>query len=100
MNQIVAIFESTKISLQQYDAMLAELGEKEQLMNDGRPVHLAFLNGDKFCVIDVWNSEAAFMSFAQNELMPVFQKLGLEAAPPVIAPLHRMITPGKVPAEN
>lgn len=91
MSQFVVFFESADITSAQYDAILNELGEREKIRNTDRPVHLAFQNGEKFCVIDVWNTEEAFMDFARNDLAPIFNKLGLPLAPPKVMPVHRVV---------
>jgi hypothetical protein len=91
MSKIVAIFELSGFTEKNYDDIVAELKAAGGFPNENRPSHAAFQKGDKWCVIDVWNSEAALMEFGQKTLFPIFGKLGLTPQPPQIFPLHHFL---------
>src|SRR5215471_3292243 len=87
MSKIVAVNEFPLTSAQ-YDAILAEMKKNNQLFDERRPSHVAFQKGSDWCVVDVWNSEEELNDFAQNNLIPIFQKLGLNLPPPQIYPAY------------
>ena len=87
MSKIVALFEFP-MTATQYDAILAEMKENNQLIDERRPSHVAFQKGPNWCVVDVWNSEEELKDFAQNTLLPIFQKLGLNPPPPEVYPAY------------
>ena len=87
MSKIVALFEFP-MTAEQYDAILAEMKENNQLIDERRPSHVAFQKGPNWCVVDVWNSEEELKDFAQNTLLPIFQKLGLNPPPPEVYPAY------------
>jgi hypothetical protein len=87
MSKIVAFFEFPMTSAQ-YDAILAEMKKNDQLFDERRPSHVSFQKGPNWCVVDVWNSEEEFKDFAQNNLLPIFQKLGLNPPPPEVYPAY------------
>ena len=94
MAQIVVIFESTEVTQQNFDTILAEMGDQEKAQYPHRPVHLAFQKPGSFCVIDVWNSPEELNDFAQNTLGPVFAKLGITPPEPQVYPLYRYTNTG------
>ena len=49
----------------------------------GAIFHVAFFDDDGFKVLDVWESEEDFQSFAENRLMPGLEPLGFEGEPKV-----------------
>jgi hypothetical protein len=91
MSKIIAIFELSDFTEKNYDDIVAELKATNSLPSENRPSHTAFQKGDKWCVIDVWNSEAAFLEFGQKTLFPIFGKLGLAPQPPQIFPVHHFV---------
>jgi hypothetical protein len=91
MGKIVAIFESSELTQQQYDNILSEMGEVEKAQHPNRPVHISFQKGNSFCVIDVWNSPETLEEFGRNVLGPIFGKLGIAPPPPQVYPIHRYI---------
>lgn len=96
MGKLVVIFEAPGMTSEQYDVILKELGEKEASANQDRPVHLAFQKADGWCVIDVWESEEALKDFAEKNLIPAFQKLGIPPLQPKIIPLYRFVNAEEV----
>jgi hypothetical protein len=91
MSKIVVLFELPEMTSRDYDAILHTLSEKEKLMNDKRPIHISFEKNGAWCVVDVWESEEALAEFAKNDLIPAFQKLGLNPPKPQIFPVYRTI---------
>jgi hypothetical protein len=75
----------------EYDAILDELRNKGKLLNEKRPSHVSFQKDDKWCVVDVWESEEDFMEFGTQHLMPIFSKMGLRRLQPRIFPAHHYI---------
>ena len=90
MSKIVAYFEFPDQTLgqAQYDDIISEMKKNNKLWDERRLSHVAFQKGPNFCVVDVWNSEEELTDFAQNNLSPIFKKLGLNPAPPQIYPAH------------
>jgi hypothetical protein len=91
MSKIIVISELSGFTKKNYDDVVAELKATGSFLNENRPSHAAFQKGDKWCVIDVWNSEADFMEFGEKTLFPIFGKLGLTPQPPQIFPVHHFI---------
>ena len=87
MGKIVALFEFP-MTQAQYDEIIAELKKNNQLWDERRLSHVAFQKGANWCVVDVWNSEEELNDFAQNNLLPIFQSLGLNPPPPETYPAH------------
>ncbi|SRR5260221_5611504 len=94
MSKLVVLFELEGMTSKEYDAILQTLGGQERLINDNRPVHIAFEKGNKWCVVDVWESEEALADFAARYLGPAFQKLGLNPPRPEILPVYRYVNAG------
>lgn len=87
MSKIVTYFESP-LTQAQYDEIITEMKKNNKLWDERRPSHVAFQKGANLCIVDVWNSEEEMMDFAQNNLLPIFQKMGLNFPPPQIYPAH------------
>jgi hypothetical protein len=90
------LFEFPGVTQEQYDEVVRRLTDGGTLNSlsdwpvDGVLAHLAGPTPDGWLVMDVWESEAAFGSFAEH-LMPHAQAAGLPAIEPKIFPLHRFI---------
>jgi len=95
MGKIVVLFESTELTQEKYDSIIAEMGDQDKPQYPRRPVHVAYQNGNNFCVIDVWNSQEELNDFFQNTLGPIFGKLGITPPPPQIFPIHRYVISGQ-----
>ena len=91
MSRVVVLFELEGMTSKEYDAILETLGEKERLTDKNRPTHIAFEKDKKWCVVDVWESEEALADFAEKDLLPAFQKLGLNPPRPQVLPVYRYI---------
>ena len=91
MAKIVAYFEFSEMTQKNYDDVIHELKAQGSLYNEQRPSHVAFQKGSSWCVVDVWESEQALMEFANNTLIPIFKKLGLNPIQPEIYPVHNYL---------
>ena len=96
MGKIVVLFESTELTQEKYDSINSEMGDLDRPQYPRRPVHIAYQSGDKFCVIDVWNSQDELNDFVQTILGPIFGKLGIAPPTPQISPVHRSVISGVV----
>ena len=52
---------------------------------------MAFLEGDKLSVFDVWDSQADFEAFGAT-LMPILTESGIQPPEPTIAEVHNVIS--------
>src|SRR5436190_3940010 len=75
---VMYTMEFTGIGTDTYDAIMKELGldKKGAKWPKGVLSHAAGKSPDGMCVVDVWESEAAFGKFREKQLMPAFQKVG------------------------
>jgi len=71
------IMQFSGAGLDKYDAVRAELGwVGEEGKPDGILGHAAGATDDGFCVIEWWESKAAWDTFLADRLMPAFEKVG------------------------
>jgi hypothetical protein len=62
-----------------YEAVMKEIGLKLHANSnwpDGILTHTAGKTATGFCVVDLWESEAAFGKFLETKLKPAFGKVG------------------------
>ena len=88
MGKIVAYFEFPEMTQAHYDAIISEMKNNNQLWDERRLSHVAFQKGANWCVVDVWNSEEDMKDFAEKNLIPKFQQVGLNPPPPQIYPAY------------
>jgi hypothetical protein len=84
MFSLVMQFEG--MGQEQYEAVMKELHLKvggNGGWPDGIVSHTAGKTANGWCVIDVWESEAAWNAFFQHQLQPAFEKVGGLANPHV-----------------
>lgn len=56
----------------------------------GGVFHVVWFDGGAMHIVDVWESEDAWQSFASDRLMPVVEELGIEGGPQAtFHPAHR-----------
>jgi hypothetical protein len=81
----------SEASLAQYDEARDKVGW-ERDVPEGALFHVAWMADDGFHVVDVWESEEAFNTFAEQRLMPVVKgDVGIEGEPKVkFSPAHRV----------
>ena len=65
------------VTREEIEGVSAELGTHEN-PPDGLLVHVATTTADGVHVTDVWESQAAFEKFRDEELMPAMQKFMIE----------------------
>ncbi|MEZ0065731.1 hypothetical protein ABIA32_001731 [Streptacidiphilus sp. MAP12-20] len=68
----------------------------EELAPAGGSIHVAWFEDGALHVTDVWESEAHFGRFLEEELTPGVQEAGIQGQPEVrFSPLHRrFVAPG------
>jgi hypothetical protein len=77
---IAVLFDCSTDTLAQYEQAFEILPE---LANQpARPVHICMSSGDGFLVVDVWESEDAFVQFGEV-LGPVLNQVNLHPTPDV-----------------
>ncbi len=71
------ILKFSGASIDKYDAVRTELGwDGEKGKPEGILAHAAGSTDDGFCVIEWWDSEAAWDTFFADRLRPAFEKVG------------------------
>ena len=93
---IGVLFEFPGVTQAQYDQVLNKLtnGGSLRSLSDwpvkGVLSHVAGPTPNGWRVVDVWESEADLMKFAQI-LMPILKSTGFPDAPPQIFPAHNFV---------
>jgi hypothetical protein len=90
---ILLLMEWPGVTQAQYEAAMRELN-----MDVDPPIggvlHVAALTSTGLRVVDVWESEDAFHTFAETRIMPAARKVGITSEPRVeIAQLHNLYVP-------
>ena len=70
------------VTVEQYEAARGEVGWEREVP-DGAICHIAGFDEGGIRVLDVWDSQEQFERFAEERLMPVTSKLGIEAEPDI-----------------
>lgn len=84
---IVVHFNGSGMTSAQYDQILVELKKDSTFPPKGQIAHACYKTDDGYKVVDVWESAEAFAAFGEK-LMPILQKLGINAGQPIIYSLH------------
>lgn len=87
---IVVQFNGKGMTTAQYDQILAELQKVTTFPPAGQISHVCYQTTEGLKVIDVFESAAVFSSFGEK-LMPILQKLGVNAGPPVTYSLYNYL---------
>ena len=59
----------------------------------GMTFHVASFEGDTLHMVDVWDSEEQFMTFAQTRIMPAVVQVGLDGFPEMmVTPTHDLFS--------
>ncbi len=59
----------------------------------GMTFHVASFDGDTLRMLDIWDSEEQFMTFAQTRIMPAVAQVGLEGFPEmIVTPTHDLFS--------
>jgi hypothetical protein len=87
---IMMIFELPGMGPDKYDEVMKALGyHPTPRWPKGFISHAAGAGPNGWTVVDVWESEAEFGAFQQNQLVPAFQKVGGVPEPKVtVVPVH------------
>ena len=85
-------FAPAAMSVAQYDECIKLLKKAGAGNPPGRSYHATFGPKDKLMVFDVWTSQKAFDKFGQT-LMPILAQIGLDAGPPQVMDIHKVIVP-------
>jgi hypothetical protein len=76
----------------QYDQIHAIVGWDVDVPA-GMTFHVASFEGDTLRMLDIWDSEEQFMTFAQTRIMPCAAQLGLEGFPEmIVTPTHDLFS--------
>ena len=89
---IIAIFELTGMTQQQYDQTMQGLDAAGLGNPDGRIHHTASTAGSGMLIIDVWESEELLGKFAEG-LIPILTETGATPVEPRILPIHNIMAP-------
>jgi hypothetical protein len=85
------------ITAAQYDQIHAIVGWDVDVP-EGMTFHVASFEGDTLHMLDVWDFEEQFMTFAQTRIMPAVAQLGLEGFPEmVVTSAHDLFTGAVAP---
>lgn len=87
---IVAHFSGNGMTAAQYDQIIAELQKASAFPPAGQIAHFCYKTPEGLRVIDVWESAEQFSAFGQI-LMPILQKVGVNAGEPVIYSLYNYL---------
>ena len=85
-----ALFEGLGITQEQYDAVLAALGDQPP---EGCYFHIAGPIAGGWRVIEVWESEEAQDGFQSARLNPAFDAVGMARVTPTFFPIHATLPP-------
>ena len=89
---IIAIFELTGMTQQQYDQTIQDLDAAGLGTPNGRVYHTASKADPGTLIIDVWESEELLGKFAES-LIPILTATGATPVEPRILPIHNIIAP-------
>ena len=88
----ITIFFDLQGTASQYDQVWRELEKADALAPAGRLYHVAQPDGDRWSVVDVWESKEQFEAFGQV-LLPILHKVGIGLTPPKVLPTHNIVKP-------
>jgi hypothetical protein len=87
---IVAHFTGSGMTSAQYDEVLVELKKVTTFPASGQIAHACYKTDDGYKVVDVWESAETFAAFGEK-LMPILQKLGINAGQPAVYSLYNYL---------
>jgi hypothetical protein len=91
MKRILVLFRFPNVSLQQYDAIWADLRAAGFSHPEGAVFHVGAATDDGgLTVVDVWESQEAFDQFGKT-LMPLLAKHDLPMIQPQVLPAHLVV---------
>jgi hypothetical protein len=86
---ITVIFD-VQSTAAQYDQIIRDLTQAGFAAPKGRLYHAAQPDGDRWCVVDVWESSAAFETFGKT-LIPILARNGVPAPGMKVLPTHNVV---------
>lgn len=78
----VMVMHWPEVSREQYEQVRELVGWERDPAEGGR-IHVAWMAGDGFHVLDVWDSPAQFQNFVATRLMAGVQQVGVHGEPRV-----------------
>lgn len=87
---IVAVFEGSDMSPQQYERVIAELDEVGLTHPAGRLQHVSGWMDGRFCVVDVWETPQQLATFGMT-FFPLLERNGVSALPPHVYECYKTI---------
>jgi hypothetical protein len=89
---VLAILEFDDFSSDDYDAMSASM-DAHAAGSHPAVVHTAAVASDgRFVVVDVWESPEAFAAYAQSQIAPAGEDIGLGRLEPRFIPIHNTMS--------
>ena len=87
---ITVIFPPTNMTNEKYDEVIRLLEAAGAGTPSGRQYHTCFGTSGDLGVVDVWESAEQFEAFSET-LMPILEKVGIEASEPQISETYNII---------
>jgi len=95
---VLAIIELENFTPDDYDKMTAQMDSHGSLDDHPAVAHIAAVTEDGgFLVVDVWESPEAFAAFAESQIAPAGEQVGLGPVEPRFATVHNTITGADAP---
>lgn len=89
----IGVQQDFEATLDQYDTVIARLGLTPGGVSvPGSISHHVVETASGFRVVDVWESEEAFLAFAQGTIAPIAQELGVAPPTVVMFDVHNYLT--------
>jgi heme-degrading monooxygenase HmoA len=95
---VIAIIEVENFGTDDYDRMGEHIDAHADPKNHPVVAHVAAVTEDGgLLVVDVWESPEAFAAFAQEQMGPAAEKVGLGPVEPRLVPVHNTMTGAGAP---
>jgi hypothetical protein len=81
---VAAVMEFKNATLEQYDEVISRMGLQPGSPGpEGALFHWVAATGDGLLVTDVWQTAEQFQQFADTQIGPITQEVGIEGPPAV-----------------
>ncbi|UEG49378.1 hypothetical protein LK994_12120 [Ferruginibacter lapsinanis] len=87
MEKVIVQFSFPGVTAKQFDQAWDAIRNAGYEHPAGLIHHVAGQQGKNWVVVDVWESEEAFMKFGET-LMPILNKIGIPQVAPLITPVY------------
>jgi heme-degrading monooxygenase HmoA len=95
---VLAIIELENFTPADYDQMTSQMDGHTSVADHPSVAHIAAVTEDGgFLVVDVWESPEAFAAFAESQIAPAGEQVGLGPVEPRFVPVHNTITGATAP---